>query len=284
MRILSLVLTLFLVCQSKNSKLLVAASPLNTAATPNNNSKNTPIFDLFRRFLPKKGLIEQQEEGMGQAVRVMKYDRAANVANAIPVLDLLGSPLRWHRLDDGVMGGRSETLHTIEQGEDGAGAGLHFTGTINTDGGGFTSVRAPIEALSKETTGIKLKLRGDGKTYKLLLSSGKSSGSPFSRAPSWQVDIPTEKKEFCDGDAAFQETTISFDTLKPSFGPRSPSKEEASKYKFDPTEMTEIGIMLSLLLSDGSPNPKETFGEGIFPFSLFVKLIEPITVSPSESN
>jgi len=215
---------------------------------------------------------------MGQAVRMLKYDRATNVADAIPALDLVGSPLRWHRLDDGVMGGRSETLHTVEQEQQckDEAPGLHFQGTINTEGGGFASVRAPIEVLSKVTTGIKLKLRGDGKTYKLLLSGGKSSGSPFSGAPSWQADIPTWNKVGGE-EHAMQETTISFDTLKPSFGPRSPSKEEASKYTFDPTEMTEIGLMLSLLRSDGSPNPTETFGEGIFPFDLFVKSIEPVS-------
>jgi hypothetical protein len=38
--------------------------------------------------------------------------------------------------------------------------------------------------------------------------------------------------------------------------------------------MKQLGLMLSLRLSDGSPNPKETFGEGIFDFSLFVESIE----------
>jgi hypothetical protein len=40
--------------------------------------------------------------------------------------------------------------------------------------------------------------------------------------------------------------------------------------------MMQIGLMLSLYLSDGRPNPKETFGEGVFPFSLHVKSIEPV--------
>jgi len=238
-----------------------------TASSKPKQTNNNPILKFFSRIFPKRN-----NNKMGQVVRVMKYDRAANVANAIPALDLVGSPLRWHRLDDGVMGGRSETLHEAKT------EGLHYTGTINTEGGGFTSIRAPIEnCFEKNIIGLKLKFQGDDKTYKLLLTDGNSAGSPFSRSPSWQADLPTVDKTNGNDKEDLQETTIFFDSLKPSFGPRSPSKEEAAKYKFDPTEMKEIGLMLSLLLSDGTSNPKETFGEGIFPFSLFIKSIEPVT-------
>ena len=48
-------------------------------------------------------------------------------------LNLLGHTLKWHRLDDGVMGGQSETLHASSTDTD----ELHFTGQINTQGGGF---------------------------------------------------------------------------------------------------------------------------------------------------
>lgn len=124
--------------------------------------------------------------------------------------------------------------------------------------------------MTKETTGLKIRYRGDGKTYKLLISNGERGG-PFSRVPSWQSDLPTTKKP--DGDESWDEVTIPFDSLLPAFGggPRSqPSEEDKKAYRFDPTEMKEVGLMLSLRLSDGSPNPVETFGEGIFPFSLVV--------------
>ena len=48
-------------------------------------------------------------------------------------LNLLGHTLKWHRLVDGVMGGQSETLHASSTDTD----ELHFTGQINTQGGGF---------------------------------------------------------------------------------------------------------------------------------------------------
>lgn len=216
---------------------------------------------------------------MGQAVRVMKYDRAANEASAIPALNLLGNALSWYRLDDGVMGGQSQTIHSNKDGV------LHFNGIINTDGGGFTSIRAKIPpGIGKNVEAIRLRYRGDGKTYKLILSDGKgSSGGPFARSPSWQADLPTENR----GDSGeIQEATIPLNSLRPVWGGRAsskPSEDEKQKYKFDPTEMKEIGLMLSLLLSDGTPNPKETFGEGIFPFSLFVDSMEPLESSSTVS-
>lgn len=175
---------------------------------------------------------------------------------------MAGKELKWYRLDDGVMGGQSETVHTIEHGM------LHFKGTINTNGGGFTTIRTKIpEGLQLGPKGIKLRLKGDGKTYKFVLTDGSpGQGGPRSSKPSWQFDIPTTPPD------ELKEVEIPFDQLLPSFGPRTPSNP--SQYKFDATEMNEMGFMLSLMRSDGSSNPKETFGEGIFPFSLTVESIE----------
>jgi hypothetical protein len=215
----------------------------------------------------------KQQQNMGQAVRLMQYDRAANEANAVPALQWAGASLKWFRLDDGIMGGRSETVHEAKD-------GLHFAGEINTSGGGFTSVRAHIDHIPKEADAIRLVFRGDGKTYKLLLSDGNpSTGSPFAKTPSWQADIPTEDRT---DSKEWQEMTIPFINLLPAFGGRAedrPSAEEHAGYKFHPAEMRQIGLMLSLRLSDGSPNPTETFGQGIFPFSLYVKSIEPVNAN-----
>lgn len=211
---------------------------------------------------------------MGNVVRMARYDRAANVASAVPSsLTLNGNkPLEWHRLDDGVMGGKSETVHSTSlDGRD----GIHFTGHINTSGGGFASIRAPFEnGLLADTTALRIKFRGDGKKYKVLLSDGQPSG-PWGGSPSWQVDLPTRK---LSSNEAAQVETLPLDSFIPSFGGRSAlKKEERSKFTFDGSEMKQLGLMLSLRLSDGSPNPKETFGEGIFEFSLFVESIETIS-------
>ena len=148
-------------------------------------------------------------------------------------------------------------------------------GTINTNGGGFASIRAKIPpgSFNKSTAGVRIRFRGDGKTYKFLMSDGgRNVGAPLSRSPSWQMDVPTVKSR---QSGTWQELEVPFDKLVASFGGRPqarPSAEEKSKYQFDPSSIREIGLMLSLMLSDGRPNPKKTFGEGTFPFSLQVHL------------
>jgi hypothetical protein len=201
---------------------------------------------------------------MGQAVRVMKYDRAANEQAAVAALSLGETPLAWFRLDDGIMGGQSETLHSFTEGV------LHFEGTINTSGGGFCSLRTKLPVgFDDSVTGIRLVLVGDGKTYKFFLSDGQpSTGGPFGRTPSWQRDIATKNN-------VEQDVTIKFEELIAAFGGRS-SPPNPGQYSFDKSTIREMGIMLSLKLSDGGPNPVETFGEGIFPFSLQIKSIDTV--------
>lgn len=207
---------------------------------------------------------------MGQVMRMAKYDRASNEANAIPVLDFLNEKLNWHRLDDGVMGGKSETFHKSVKNSNSE--VLRFSGIINTDGGGFASIRAPLEScLPENTKSVKIRYRGDGKTYKCMLSDGKaSSGGPFASKPIWQADIPTANSP---DDTSFQEIVLPLDKFLPSFGPKNVPKEEMSKYTLDPSDIHLIGIMLSLQLSDGAPNPQETFGSGVFEFQLDVNSI-----------
>jgi len=244
---------------------------------------------------------------MGQAMRMYRYDRDENERNAIEGLAIQGeggaatstsrstSTFEWHRLDDGVMGGRSETVHRTNPST----GALRFEGTINTNGGGFCSVRSPIpdddRGLPRGITGIRLRFRGDGKTYKLTLSDGAKSKFGPSKTGSWQHDIPTkpmvapaaseekkseengddEENDDDDDDDDFETMTIPFSALESSFGPWA--KTEAQKaVRFDVGSMRQIGFMLSTKLSDGSTNPVETFGKGIFPFSLEILSIDPV--------
>ena len=218
------------------------------------SSAKNNIFSVIQRKV--------QSSPMGNIVRMAKYDRAANMANAITALQLLNHDLKWHRLDDGVMGGRSETTLQTDT------TSLHFQGTINTNGGGFTSIRAPLPLqLSDNMTALRIRFRGDGKTYKVLLSDGNGL-----RSPSWQIDLPTHKES-----NVVQEVELPLHQFQPSFGPRKVSDSDLNKYKLIPSEMKELGFMLSLKLSDGTSNPEETFGKDIFDFSLIIESID-ITV------
>jgi len=231
--------------------------------------KRTPLLSTLKNKLKAKLLPE-----MGNVGRMINYDRKGNVANAITSLQILDQELKWHRLDDGVMGGKSETLHESGNG----GKVLRFCGTINTDGGGFTSVRAPIPSphLTDRTAALRVRYRGDGKTYKVLLSDGGGM-----RSPSWQVDLPTmAATEDGDADAAC-EVDLPLEDFRPAFGPRSVSEKDRKKYKLVASEMRQLGFMLSLKLSDGSDNPVETFGEGIFDFSLEIESIEAVEEAAS---
>lgn len=203
---------------------------------------------------------------------VPKYDRAANERNTVSALSMAGRDLKWFRLDDGVMGGQSTSDINTAAGHDGV---LHFTGTINTNGGGFTSIRAalPSGILTPETTGIKICFRGDGKTYKLLFSDGSRGGGR--QTPSWQANLPT-KKSTTEKDE-WQEMIIPLSSFIPNVGVgRNRQIGDLDHYILDPKEMKQVGLMLSLLLADGQPNPETTFGSGIFEFSLQVQSIEPV--------
>ena len=76
------------------------------------------------------------------------------------------SDLGWFSVDDGVMGGRSSGGFRIEHGA------LVFSGTTNTNGGGFSSIRTQPRLPSLQgREAILLTAQGDGRCYVLRLES-----------------------------------------------------------------------------------------------------------------
>ena len=76
---------------------------------------------------------------------------------------------RWAVVNDNVMGGRSRGEFVIRDGA------LLFSGSTNTNGGGFSSIRSRSEALNlSEFDGIQLELEGDGRRYTWRLATGSS--------------------------------------------------------------------------------------------------------------
>ncbi|MFG6160496.1 CIA30 family protein [Halomonas sp. 1390] len=115
---------------------------------------------------------------------------------------------RWHAVNDGVMGGVSAGGLRAE-GEIGV-----FTGRLSLDhGGGFASIRrapragardgtpgrpreASLEQALGDARGVRLRVRGDGRTYQLRLRSdrlgeGSAYRARFATTGEWQtIDLP----------------------------------------------------------------------------------------------
>jgi len=76
---------------------------------------------------------------------------------------------RWYAVDDGVMGGVSQSTFSVTDNEG------HFHGEVSLEnGGGFASVRREpngFEPTLADAHGIALTVRGDGRTYQLRLKS-----------------------------------------------------------------------------------------------------------------
>jgi len=138
----------------------------------------------------------------------------------------------WRAVNDGVMGGRSSGGPRFENGA------MIFAGVVNTNGGGFSSVRTDVEAgVLNTASGISLRVKSDGRTYKLTL---RSDARYRGRTVSFQAEIPqTPIGEWAD-------VTVPFDSLQGSiFGRR------VRGARFDKSEVRELGI----IIADGQDGP-----------------------------
>lgn len=98
----------------------------------------------------------------------------------------------WQVVNDGVMGGRSRGYVTV------GGGVLRFTGTLVTQGGGFTSIRAERSVDLEGFDGVELRVRGGGRTFEVEVDDGTRRGwrrvsrrAPFATRPEWQwVRVP----------------------------------------------------------------------------------------------
>lgn len=132
----------------------------------------------------------------------------------------------WQAVNDGVMGGRSSGGPRFEGGV------MTFEGVINTNGGGFSSLRAGVQdGLLAGQTGIKMRVKSDGRDYKLTL---RTDAFYRGRSVAFQAAVPqTQAGEWA-------EVTIPFLDLAPSvhgFPLRGPV--------FTPEETRSIGIIIS---------------------------------------
>lgn len=87
--------------------------------------------------------------------------------NCIVISDFsAGNGRAWRSVNDGVMGGLSTGGSKVVSER------LLFSGTINTDGGGFSSIRTGIKPGSLAgMTELRLVVQGDGRTYGMIFQT-----------------------------------------------------------------------------------------------------------------
>lgn len=86
---------------------------------------------------------------------------------------------QWYSLNDNVMGGRSTGIVTLNDNH------VHFHGSINTNGGGFASIRYDISDIDLSgVTSIRLSVKSDARAYGVQLQDDRSRQQSISyRAP-----------------------------------------------------------------------------------------------------
>lgn len=139
---------------------------------------------------------------------------------------------RWRVVNDDVMGGQSLGGLSFDAGI------LIFEGEINTDGGGFSSLRLPLEphALDRYDR-IELRARPDGRDYIVTLDDDPASRN---RRVSHRAPI-----EFA-GPREWQTVSVPFDDFFPAiFG----------KPIDDLPLRKDLATRLGLMISDGADGP-----------------------------
>jgi len=134
------------------------------------------------------------------------------------------SDLDWYVMNDNVMGGRSEGAFKIEQGV------LHFAGSTNTRGGGFSSIRTkPTKLDLSEFAGIRLRIGGDGRRYTWRLATNARWRG---RQISYWADFDTQ-------DGAWTTVDIPFSQFVPRYrGTRLDGPA------LEPGQITDMGLMI----------------------------------------
>lgn len=151
----------------------------------------------------------------------------AAATESVMKLDLELEP--WQAVNDGVMGGVSSGRMVSADGA------LRFEGELSLENnGGFASVRRLVGDDLSAATGVRLEVRGDGRTYQFRLrQDGRFDGvawrAEFSTSGEWQtIDLP-------------------FTEFEPVFRGR-PVREAGP---VSPADIRQVGFMLA----DKNPGP-----------------------------
>lgn len=129
--------------------------------------------------------------------------------------------LDWRVVNDTVMGGRSSGVLSRSD------STVSFTGFLNTKGGGFASIRVPIKAMASErSSGVRLRVKGDGRDYTFRLRPRNSRVSYWS--------------EFATSEGEWIEVNLPFSSFWPNWRGR-----RLNAPPIDGSQIAEMGLMLN---------------------------------------
>ena len=159
-----------------------------------------------------------------------------------PRLDSLSG--EWRTVNDNIMGGRSLGGGEIQNGV------MVFAGSTNTNGGGFSSVRASDKQWNlTDFDGLAARVRGDGRRYVFHVFTGLNynNGNVFYRG-----EFETKPLLDAEGDPLaaddWQEVFVAFPDFVPMVRGRAVTGNVES---LDPSKIRGIGLMVD----DGLDGP-----------------------------
>lgn len=164
--------------------------------------------------------------GLGMSL----HSADASEAQVLVTFDGPGSS-DWMAVNDTVMGGRSDGGLEVGDGV------LRFSGELSLENnGGFSSIRHAVNLDLSDRSGIRLRVRGDGRSYQLRLHTDSRY---YGRPVAYSGTFATKPGEWIEVD-------VPFDQLSASFRGR-----QLGQYRFDPSQIELLGI----LLADKQPGP-----------------------------
>lgn len=136
------------------------------------------------------------------------------------------STQNWNIINDGVMGGLSRS--TIRWSDEGVAV---FSGVVSLENnGGFASVRtAPRDFQIADYKGIKLRLKGDGKTYQFRIRTDNN------------FDGVAHTVEFTTTDGKWSTVELPFSSFSPTFRGRT----LRNVGPLAPADIRQIGFLIS---------------------------------------
>jgi len=142
-------------------------------------------------------------------------------ASASPIMKSTG----WYSVNDNVMGGRS--LGSFDFTDN----ALRFKGEINTNGGGFASIRHDIASpLFAKADRLLFSVQTDGRDYSVNIRDQQSAASRISH----RASLTTSSSK------TFQTVEVLFSDLVPTFRGRIVASQQ-----FIPSDVLSLSIMLS---------------------------------------